>query len=350
MRVMAQLAMVMNLDKCIGCHTCSVTCKQAWTNRSGVEYVWFNNVETRPGQGYPRQYQDQDRWKGGWTLNKRGKLTLDPARHDCLWEGKPVKLTVTDNQGVSTIKTTNGHQVVRNGSAGANVSHAVTVKAKPLNTKAPTITGLFAVGQRITGNPGDWAGTGPITFKYQWLRCNTAGARCVSISGATARTRTISKNDQKHRLRIKVTASNSVGSVSENSAAGSTVASSLKFSFSLKAASPQNFKRSRYRVYETATCKVEACRVASTVTVRRPLSRVQRRRHTRLKLLTWRTNSTAVNKDSARSIGIIVPTRYRTAIKRSLRGRARARVSVVTKATSSTRKTSTKSVTFALKR
>jgi nitrate reductase beta subunit len=76
MRVMAQMAMVMNLDKCIGCHTCSVTCKQAWTNRSGVEYVWFNNVETRPGQGYPRTYQDQDRWRGGWTLNRRGRLAL----------------------------------------------------------------------------------------------------------------------------------------------------------------------------------------------------------------------------------------------------------------------------------
>ena len=54
MRVMSQMAMVMNLDKCIGCHTCSVTCKQAWTNRTGTEYVWFNNVETRPGQGHPR--------------------------------------------------------------------------------------------------------------------------------------------------------------------------------------------------------------------------------------------------------------------------------------------------------
>ncbi|MGW6693004.1 nitrate reductase subunit beta [Rhodococcus sp. NPDC054953] len=73
---MAQMAMVMNLDKCIGCHTCSVTCKQAWTNRGGVEYAWFNNVETRPGQGYPRRYQDQEQWKGGWTLNKRGTLTL----------------------------------------------------------------------------------------------------------------------------------------------------------------------------------------------------------------------------------------------------------------------------------
>ena len=76
MRVMAQVGMVMNLDKCIGCHTCSVTCKQAWTNRAGTEYVWFNNVETRPGQGYPPQYEDQDKWRGGWHLNAKGKLRL----------------------------------------------------------------------------------------------------------------------------------------------------------------------------------------------------------------------------------------------------------------------------------
>ena len=76
MKVMAQMGMVMNLDKCIGCHTCSVTCKQAWTNRSGMEYVWFNNVETRPGQGYPRTYEDQETWEGGWTLNRRGRLQL----------------------------------------------------------------------------------------------------------------------------------------------------------------------------------------------------------------------------------------------------------------------------------
>ncbi|GAA1349869.1 nitrate reductase subunit beta [Arthrobacter koreensis] len=73
---MAQTAMVMALDKCIGCHTCSVTCKQAWTNRAGTEYVWFNNVETRPGQGYPRRYEDQEKWRGGWELNRRGNLKL----------------------------------------------------------------------------------------------------------------------------------------------------------------------------------------------------------------------------------------------------------------------------------
>ena len=76
MKVMAQMAMVMNLDKCIGCHTCSVTCKQAWTNRAGTEYVWFNNVETRPGLGYPRGYEDQDKWEGGWALGRNGRLSL----------------------------------------------------------------------------------------------------------------------------------------------------------------------------------------------------------------------------------------------------------------------------------
>ncbi len=76
MRIMAQVAMVMNLDKCIGCHTCSVTCKQTWTNRDGVEYVWFNNVETKPGIGYPKAYEDQERWRGGWELDGKGRLRL----------------------------------------------------------------------------------------------------------------------------------------------------------------------------------------------------------------------------------------------------------------------------------
>jgi nitrate reductase beta subunit len=76
MRVMAQVCMVMNLDKCIGCHTCTVTCKQTWTNRPGTEYVYFNNVETKPGLGYPARYEDQDHWKGGWELDRRGRLRL----------------------------------------------------------------------------------------------------------------------------------------------------------------------------------------------------------------------------------------------------------------------------------
>jgi nitrate reductase beta subunit len=76
MRVRAQIGMVMNLDKCIGCHTCSVTCKNVWTNRRGAEYIWFNDVETKPGVGYPKRWEDQERWRGGWELDRKGRLRL----------------------------------------------------------------------------------------------------------------------------------------------------------------------------------------------------------------------------------------------------------------------------------
>ncbi len=75
MKIKAQIAMVINLDKCIGCHTCSVTCKNTWTNREGSEYMWFNNVETKPGIGYPKEWENQEKYKGGWEV-KNGKLRL----------------------------------------------------------------------------------------------------------------------------------------------------------------------------------------------------------------------------------------------------------------------------------
>lgn len=75
MKIRAQIGMVLNLDKCIGCHTCSVTCKNVWTSRDGVEYAWFNNVETKPGIGYPKNWEDQAKWQGGWTRHEDGTLT-----------------------------------------------------------------------------------------------------------------------------------------------------------------------------------------------------------------------------------------------------------------------------------
>ncbi len=74
MKIRAQIAMVLNLDKCIGCHTCSVTCKNVWTSREGVEYAWFNNVETKPGIGYPKDWENQKRWNGGWVRRKDGNI------------------------------------------------------------------------------------------------------------------------------------------------------------------------------------------------------------------------------------------------------------------------------------
>lgn len=84
MKIKAQMAMVMNLDKCLACHTCSIPCKNAWTTPSGSEYIWFNNVETKPGIGYPKQWENQDLWHGGWKLGEDGKLKLE---YDGKWAG-----------------------------------------------------------------------------------------------------------------------------------------------------------------------------------------------------------------------------------------------------------------------
>src|SRR3546814_313778 len=57
-------------------HTCSVTCKQVWTTREGVEYAWFNNVESKPGIGYPKDWENQNRWNGGWR--RKGNDRIQP--------------------------------------------------------------------------------------------------------------------------------------------------------------------------------------------------------------------------------------------------------------------------------
>ena len=85
MDVRSQISMVFHLDKCIGCHTCSVACKNIWTDRKGAEYMWWNNVETKPGTGYPGKWEDQDIYKGGWEKNG-SEIALKGA-------GKPRSLT-----------------------------------------------------------------------------------------------------------------------------------------------------------------------------------------------------------------------------------------------------------------
>ncbi len=49
-----QFAAVFNTNRCIGCQTCTMACKSTWTFSRGQEYMWWNNVETKPYGGYPQ--------------------------------------------------------------------------------------------------------------------------------------------------------------------------------------------------------------------------------------------------------------------------------------------------------
>jgi nitrate reductase beta subunit len=51
-----QFAFVFNTNRCIACQTCTMACKSTWTFSKGQEYMWWNNVETKPYGGYPQHW------------------------------------------------------------------------------------------------------------------------------------------------------------------------------------------------------------------------------------------------------------------------------------------------------
>ncbi|MFQ5666089.1 MAG: 4Fe-4S dicluster domain-containing protein [Candidatus Binatia bacterium] len=69
MRSKRQVGMVMDLNKCIGCQSCSVACKTLWTDQPGMENMWWNNVATQPAKGYPKNWRHLG---GGYDEN--GKM------------------------------------------------------------------------------------------------------------------------------------------------------------------------------------------------------------------------------------------------------------------------------------
>jgi hypothetical protein len=101
---------------------------------------------------------------------------------------------------------------------------AVVAGSAPVNSRTPTVTGSLVEGQTVTVNPGAWSGTAPITYSYQWLRCNTSGGACASISGATATQYRLTQADVGHKIRVNVTGRNAVGSKMVVSAESGTVA------------------------------------------------------------------------------------------------------------------------------
>ena len=119
--------------------------------------------------------------------------------------------------------TVDAFDAAANHSAQSSPPAVVTTPSAPSNTALPTISGTAAAGQTLTADPGQWSGTTPITYTFQWQSCDQSGNNCANIAGATSQTYVLGQADIGTTLRVFVTGSNTYGSASATSNATAVV-------------------------------------------------------------------------------------------------------------------------------
>jgi hypothetical protein len=133
------------------------------------------------------------------------------------------KLSNGSHQLVATAYPSGGGPTAKS-SVNVTVANAVaTPVLPPASTAAPAISGTMTVGQTLTASTGSWSGTTPMTYGYQWIRCDSTGGGCTGLSGATSISYLLASADAGSTLRVSVTASNTAGSASSQSASTGVV-------------------------------------------------------------------------------------------------------------------------------
>jgi uncharacterized protein YukE len=106
---------------------------------------------------------------------------------------------------------------------GRNPELVLETGTPPVSVSPPAITGTAAVGQTLTAVAGAWTGTAPISYAYQWQRCDASGGACVDITGSIGTGYLVGAADAGRTIRVRETASNSGGSASATSSATAVV-------------------------------------------------------------------------------------------------------------------------------
>ena len=88
---------------------------------------------------------------------------------------------------------------------------AVTPAQGPTAAVRPSVSGTLQQGSHLAAHPGTWLGGGPVTFAYQWYRCDTNAAHCSSVHGATKSTYLEVAKDAGHTLALTVRATDTSG-------------------------------------------------------------------------------------------------------------------------------------------
>lgn len=114
---------------------------------------------------------------------------------------------------------------VSSGNASVSADSAPKFVARaPSNTTPPTVMGTPREGEVLRASEGEWIGTPPLSFEYQWLRCGPSGLGCADVAGATSASYALSSADVGMTVRVRVTASNAGGLSMASSAPTAAVA------------------------------------------------------------------------------------------------------------------------------
>ena len=98
------------------------------------------------------------------------------------------------------------------GTATSSPTAAITTaNGMPANSSPPTITGAATVGTTLASTTGSWVGDQPITYSYQWLRCDPSGNSCAPLSGAISSSYRLAQQQVGFTVRVKVIGENSRG-------------------------------------------------------------------------------------------------------------------------------------------
>lgn len=100
---------------------------------------------------------------------------------------------------------------------------AVQQASGPVNTVLPVVSGVAAVGSTLTVGNGTWTSDSPISYTYQWQTCSVDGTTCTPITGETNAAYAVASDDLGNRLRAVVTATNSGGGTTVNTALTSVI-------------------------------------------------------------------------------------------------------------------------------
>jgi hypothetical protein len=89
----------------------------------------------------------------------------------------------------------------------------VLVGQAPANTFRPSVSGTAETGSTLFALNGTWTGSTPLTFTYEWRRCNASGGSCAAIPGETSSSYVVQSADVGATIVVAVTAKNASGSV-----------------------------------------------------------------------------------------------------------------------------------------